>query len=218
MAAAETRRPVLDPLERTLEVLFGLIMVLSFTLSLEVASAERADVREMLIGAIGCNLAWGLVDGVMYLMATLVERGRKLALHRRLRAAGDERELAAIVGDEIPPLLAALLGPEGPGRLRAAIAGLPEPAPRVRLGRDDWAGAVGVFLLVVLSTLPVALPFLFFTDAYTATRVSNGIAVAMLFFCGWRLGRYTGGRPLRFGLALVLLGVALVGITLALGG
>lgn len=218
MAEAETRRPVLDPLERTLEVLFGLIMVLSFTLSLEVASAERADVREMLIGALGCNLAWGLVDGVMYLMATLVERGRRLTLHRRLRAARDERELEAIVGDEIPPLLAAALGPEGPGRLRAAIAGLPEPAPRARLGREDWAGAVAVFFLVVLSTLPVVLPFVFLADLYTAMRVSNGVAVAMLFACGWRLGRYTNGRPLRFGLALVLLGVVLVGITLALGG
>ena len=218
MPAAETRRPVLDPLERTMEVLFGLIMVLTFTLSLEVASAERADVREMLIGAIGCNLAWGLVDAVMYLMATLVDRARKLALHRRLRAARDERELAAILGDEIPPILASILGPEGPGRLRAAIAGLPEPAPRVRLGRDDWSGAAAVFLLVFLSTLPVVLPFLLLAEPYTAMRVSNAVAVTMLFACGWQLGRYTNGRPLRFGLALVLLGVVLVAITIALGG
>jgi VIT1/CCC1 family predicted Fe2+/Mn2+ transporter len=218
MPAAEVRRPVLDPLERTMEVLFGLIMVLTFTLSLEVASAERADVREMLIGAIGCNLAWGLVDGVMYLMATLVERARKLALHRRLRAARDEQELAAILGDEIPPLLASVLGPEGPGRLRAAIAGLPEPAPRVRLGRDDWSGAAAVFLFVFLSTLPVVLPFLLIAEPYTAMRVSNAVAVTMLFACGWQLGRYTNGRPLRFGLALVLLGVVLVAVTMALGG
>ena len=218
MSAAEVRRNVLDPLERTSEVLFGLIMVLTFTLSLEVASAERADVREMLIGAIGCNLAWGLVDAVMYLMATLVERARKLALHRRLRAARDEQELAAIVGDEIPPLLASVLGPGGPARLRAAVAALPEPAPRVQLDREVWTGAVGVFLFVFLSTLPVVLPFVLFSELFTAMRVSNAIAIAMLFWCGWRLARFTNGRPLRFGLAMVLLGVVLVAVTLALGG
>ena len=51
-------RQVLDPIERVSEVLFGLIMVLTFTGSLSVASPERSEVREMLVGAIGCNLAW----------------------------------------------------------------------------------------------------------------------------------------------------------------
>ncbi len=218
MPTPDSRRRVLDPLERTSEVLFGLIMVLTFTLSLEVASAERADVREMLIGALGCNLAWGLVDAVMYLMARLVERARELDLERRLRSAREDREIVAIAGGEVGPLMAAALGPGAPERVRAALAGMPEPPDRTRLERRDFAGAVGVFLLVFLSTLPVVLPFVFVSDLFTAMRVSNGIAIAMLFYCGWRLGRYTNGRPLRFGLALVLLGVVLVAITMALGG
>lgn len=218
MPTPDSRRRVLDPLERTSEVLFGLIMVLTFTLSLEVASAERADVREMLIGALGCNLAWGLVDAVMYLMARLVERARELDLERRLRGAREDREIVAIAGGEVGPLMAAALGPGAPERVRAALAAMPEPPDRTRLERRDFAGAVGVFLLVFLSTLPVVLPFVFVSDLFTAMRVSNGIAIAMLFYCGWRLGRYTNGRPLRFGLALVLLGVVLVAITMALGG
>lgn len=218
MPTPDSRRRVLDPLERTSEVLFGLIMVLTFTLSLEVASAERADVREMLIGALGCNLAWGLVDAVMYLMARLVERARELDLERRLRGAREDREIVAIAGGEVGPLIAAALGPGAPERVRAALAAMPEPPDRTRLERRDFAGAVGVFLLVFLSTLPVVLPFVFVSDLFTAMRVSNGIAIAMLFYCGWRLGRYTNGRPLRFGLALVLLGVVLVAITMALGG
>ena len=56
-------RGVLDPIERISEILFGLIMALTFTGTLSAASAGRAEVREMLLGAIGCNLAWGLVDG-----------------------------------------------------------------------------------------------------------------------------------------------------------
>jgi hypothetical protein len=36
-------------------VLFGLIMVLTFTGTLSAASQGRTEVRTMLIGAIGCN-------------------------------------------------------------------------------------------------------------------------------------------------------------------
>src|SRR5678809_1467351 len=65
---------LLEPNERIAEVLFGLIMVLTFTGSLSVAEAGQAEVRTMLIGAIGCNLAWGIIDGVFYLMGCLNER------------------------------------------------------------------------------------------------------------------------------------------------
>ena len=67
---------VLEPIDRVSEVLFGLIMVLTFTGSLSVAEAGRDDVRTMLIGALGCNLAWGIIDGVLYLMGCLAEKGR----------------------------------------------------------------------------------------------------------------------------------------------
>ena len=62
----ETRTRVVDPPQRVAEVLFGLIMVLTFTCSLSIAEAGRDDVRTMLIGALGCNLAWGIIDGVFY--------------------------------------------------------------------------------------------------------------------------------------------------------
>ncbi len=61
-------RRVLAPNERVAEVLFGLIMVLTFTGSLSIAEADRADVRTMLLGALGCNIAWGLIDWILYLM------------------------------------------------------------------------------------------------------------------------------------------------------
>ena len=50
-------RRVLEPSERIAEVLFGLIMVLTFTGSLSVTEAARADIQAMLIGALGCNVA-----------------------------------------------------------------------------------------------------------------------------------------------------------------
>jgi VIT1/CCC1 family predicted Fe2+/Mn2+ transporter len=49
-------------------------------------------------------------------------------------------------------------------------------------------------------------------------RVSNSIAIVMLFLAGYAFGNYSGYRPLRVGLFMVALGVAMVGLTIALGG
>jgi hypothetical protein len=53
---------VLSDIDRVLEVLGGVIMVLTFTSVLSVGHAGKADVRAMLIGSLGCNLAWGIID------------------------------------------------------------------------------------------------------------------------------------------------------------
>ena len=79
-------------------------------------------------------------------------------------------------------------------------------------------GAVGVFLLVFLSTFPVVIPFLFMRNAVPALRVSNAIAIALLFLAGYAFGRMTGRRPMRAGIAMVILGSILVGVTITLGG
>ena len=160
------RRPrVLDPSERAAEVLFGLIMVLTFTGTLSVSDAGRSDVRTMLIGALGCNLAWGIIDAVLYLMGTLASKSR----------------------------------------------------PRT-MTSTDWQGAAAVFLLVFLSTFPVTLPFILLQEPSTALRISNAIAVAMLFVVGREYGRAIDLSPWTVGVCMVLLGAVLVALTIALGG
>ncbi len=217
-AAAATGRRVLNPAERVSEVLFGLIMVLSFTGTLSVATAGRGEVREMLVGAIGCNIAWGLVDAVMYLLATLLERGRVLAMLRVARG-GDPAAGRAAVRESLPEEVGDALRPEHLEDVRAALARGPEPPARPPLTLRDLRGAAAVFLLVFLSTFPVVLPFVFFVDdVHRALRFSNAIAVAMLFVGGLMLGRYAGLRPLRTGLSMVAVGAVLVAITIALGG
>ena len=87
----KSSKRVLEPYERISEVLFALIMVLTFTGSLSVAGADRAEVRTMLIGALGCNLAWGIIDGILYLMGCLSEKGRGIRTLRALRKAAARR-------------------------------------------------------------------------------------------------------------------------------
>src|SRR5512145_2610554 len=95
-------RRVLQPIERISEVLFGLIMVLTFTGSLSVAEAGRDDVRTMLIAALGCNLAWGIIDGVLYLMGALAASGSGLAAVRAVRRAGTAADAHGHIAEVLP--------------------------------------------------------------------------------------------------------------------
>ncbi|HTO77663.1 MAG TPA: hypothetical protein VMQ61_16445 [Thermoanaerobaculia bacterium] len=208
----------LDPTERFSEILFGLIMVLTFTGSLSAAESGRNAVRTMLIGALGCNLAWGIIDAIFYLMNTLSQRGHGIVVLRSLRKTSDPAKAHALIADELPPVLVSVLRPGDLETLRERLATLPEPPKRVFFLREDFRGAAAVFLLVFLSTFPVTIPFLLMSDAMLALRISNLIAVVLLFLGGYSLAKHSGGHPWRLGFAMVGIGVALVGLTIALGG
>lgn len=207
---------VLDPVDRSSEVLFGLIMALTFTTTFEVATAGRADVRTMLIGALGCNLAWGLVDGVMFVVTRSVERYRFYSTIRAVQAA-PETEARQILEHELPEGWGQLLDAQDLERLagRARTAALPRVAG---ITADDLRGGLAVLLLCFFATLPVALPFLLVSDLYRAARWSDAIGILMLFVIGRRLGRFSGRSPMLVGLIMVAIGVALSAAAIQLGG
>jgi VIT1/CCC1 family predicted Fe2+/Mn2+ transporter len=208
---------VLDPVERIAEVLFGLIMVLTFTGSLSIA-AGREDVVAMLIGALGCNFAWGVIDALLYLMASLAEKGRNLLTFRRVLGATDAASARRHLADALPSVLVSVLQPAELDSFHARLKQLPEPPKYARLDKHDWQAAFGVFLLVFLATFPVSIPFIFMHDAALAMRVSNGIAVFMLFVTGLAYGRCIGRSPVVVGVSMVVLGLVIVAFTIALGG
>jgi VIT1/CCC1 family predicted Fe2+/Mn2+ transporter len=214
----KSSKGVLEPSERISEVLFGLIMVLTFTGSLSVAEAGRDDVRTMLIGALGCNIAWGIIDAVLYLMGALAEKGRDLLTFRAVRAATDSQKAQRIIADALPSVISSVLQPPELAAMHQRLQNLPQPPDRASLDKTDWLGALGVFVLVFLSTFPVAIPFIFMKNAALAMRFSNTIAVVMLFITGLAYGRHVGRSPWGFGAAMVILGMILVGLTIALGG
>ena len=217
-APEKSSKRVLEPVERVSEVLFGLIMVLTFTGSLSVAEAGRDDVRTMLIGALGCNLAWGIIDGLLYLMGCLAGRGRSLMTYRAVRQATDPQKARQLIAGALPSVVAAVLQPAELDAIHQRLNQLPEPPVRAQLAASDWVGTLGVFLLVFLSTFPVTLPFIFMENARVGLRVSNAIAVVMLFFTGFAYGRCVGRSPWVFGISMVVLGIILVAMTMALGG
>jgi len=214
----KSSKRVLDPIYRVNEVLFGLIMVLTFTGSLSVAEAGRDDIRKMLIGALGCNLAWGLIDGLFYLMGSMAEKGQNLMTYNAVRKATDPQYAQRLIADKLPPVVASILEPAELEAMRLRLKQLPEPPDRARLNKDDWLGAVGVSLLVFLSTFPVVIPFIFMQSTLPALRISNAIAITMMFMTGYSYGRLTGYHPVRVAVAMVILGALVVSATIKLGG
>ncbi len=198
-------------------MLFGLIMVLTFTLSLGAAETGRDDVRAILIGALGCNLAWAIIDAVMYLLSTSGERRLAVSTALAIRNAESPATGRAMVADHLPPGVLPALTEADLERIRLHLGSVSPESIATRLGREDYLAAVGVFLLVFCSLFPVAAPFLLLQDVPLALRVSNTIAVAMLFLTGFTFGRHVG-RPWRTGLLMVAIGIVLVAIAMALGG
>lgn len=209
---------VLSPVDRISEILFGLIMVLTFTGAISVSNDGRQEVRDLLWAALGCNLAWGLVDAIMYLMNVVLDRGHALNSIKAIIKEQDMTACHSLVKSEMQPGVAALISEEELTRMVQKIKELPTPEKGDMLTINDMLSGVQIFLLVFLCTLPVALPFAFIEELGLALRVSNGVAVLLLFAGGFRLARYAGFSPWLTALAYLLIGVALVSLTMALGG
>ena len=159
---------VLDPFDRVSEVIFGVLMAMTFIGAMNVATAGSQEVRTVMKAALGCNIAWGLTDGVMYLVGIVTERTR----------------------EDVRP----------------------------RLNGRDFRGALGIFLLVTVSTFPLVVPFTIMSNLAPALTASRLVAVVMLFLSGWVLASHAGGSRWLAGFVMAAIGAALTAALMALGG
>jgi VIT1/CCC1 family predicted Fe2+/Mn2+ transporter len=208
-----------DPSTRLGEVLFGLIMALGITGAVRFGLAE-ANNREMLIAVLGCNIAWGVVDGVMFALLALFERSRKARIiDSALSASTDQAaldEIHAELGSRLEPLIT-------PAECAQVYRWVLDQARRSKreqpgLIRKDVLGAIAVGTLILVATLPIVIPFLLVSDPTIAVRTSNAVTLIMMFGIGWWWGRVVGTNPLHIGAGIAGIGLALVLITIALGG
>ena len=214
----EAREPVLSPVDRVSEVLFGLFMALTFVGAVSVAETGPEQIHELFVTSLGCNLAWGLVDAVMYLVRTITERGRALTLVRSVREAPNAEAGRTHLEHALSRAVAGFVSSAEVEAIRGRVVALPSVPKRPRLRGRDFLAAIGIFLLVVASTFPVVLPFLLMQDVAMAKNVSRGIALVMLFFGGLALGRYAGYGSWKVGFMMAGLGTAVVIAIIALGG
>ena len=212
----------LDPAESLGEVLFGLIMVLTVTVGARLLTTPEAlDGREIVVAAVGCNIAWGIIDAVLFVLGTLYQRSQRTRLVRAVRNAASEAEALAVIRRDFDVADAPVaVSPEDRARFHRLVLAVAAQAPpgRPRLRRADIAAALVVFLLVSATALPGVVPFLVIADADVALRVSNLVLLLLLFAAGYVWARRTDASPWRVGLTVTLLGVLMVGVAIALGG
>ncbi len=212
----------LDPADRLEEVLCGLIMVLDFTLIGGLtAGAGKQGVRHLLIAALGCNVAWGIIDGALYVVGNLTARRQRFRLLSEIRNAPNESAAFSAISDHLDPLLEPATSMEDRTRICRTL--LPAMSriqlPETGLIKDDVYGMVAIFWIDLASVIPAVIPFLIFSsEPRLALRVSNALLIASLFAAGFMWGKYTGSHRYLAGCCAMLMGLALVGVAIALGG
>jgi VIT1/CCC1 family predicted Fe2+/Mn2+ transporter len=210
----------LEPAERLSEVLFGLIMVISIISTVNLMLAGGETVGELLIAAIGCNTAWGIVDGVLYVLNNVMQRSRRNVIIQKIRQAKNPEEALAMIRHRLDPMITPLVENTEKDQFYRAIYKKISKAPLEtgRLLKEDLLGAATSFILVFLSTFPVTIPFMVISDPKLALKISYLIGLIMLFLVGYRWGHFAMLKPMRPALGMVLIGVTLILITIALGG
>jgi hypothetical protein len=212
----------LDPASHMGEILFGLIMTLTFTLAAGIVIQEegREGAREMLIGILGCNLAWGIIDGVLYVLGQVFDRGRIRRIGFHVRQSASDDEARRMVADELDETLVPMADESSRRNLYSSIVDRVRSTPIAPnpVRREDVMGGLAAAWLVFACSFPAVLPFLFLDDPHVALRVSNVILIALLFFVGWRAALHTLVKPWLAGLTFMLVGVLLVALAIPLGG
>ncbi|MBX7110110.1 MAG: hypothetical protein K1X61_15780 [Chitinophagales bacterium] len=154
----------------------------------------------------------------MYLVFAKTDESRESSILKFVRKSNNSREACQFITDALPSSIAGVMQPGEIELIRQRIALSPEPKPVKGDRIKDFKTAAGIFLIVLLSTFPVAIPFLFHSNLQIALRISNAIGILMMFFCGWGLGKYAGRNSLLTGITISLFGIILVTIAIALGG
>ncbi len=187
-------------------------------LTIQDEGAEGA--RALLIATIGCNIAWGVIDGVFFVLGQIFERGRRRRVVQLVRGAVGDADARALIANELDDVIEKVMSPAERQDLYARIVGKVRTGdiPPNSITRNDVMGGIASFWLVFFASLPAAIPFLFISDAYLALRASNAILLGLLFWAGYSWARYTTARPGITGLVFLLFGAALVAMTIALGG
>jgi VIT1/CCC1 family predicted Fe2+/Mn2+ transporter len=194
-------------------------MALTFTLGAGILT-QREEMRSLVVAMIGCNVAWGVIDGALYLIGSVFSRNQRIHFVRKLRQTTSEAEAMAAIREEF----GLEDEPDMPAEDRAAFHRvIPDimrhaRTERARLRPKDFQAAAIIAALVALTALPGIVPFLVLSDGYLALRSANVIQLCLLFLVGFRWARHTGSNPWGAGLAIAGLCIGLVAVSVALGG
>jgi len=211
----------ITPVGRLQEIIYALIMVItvSSTVSRAVPDTEEG-IQTLILAVLGCNIAWGIVDGVMFVLTSLFNRNKSLKMVKDATNAMTGDEALSVIDGEFNPPFEWMLGDDQKKKLNEEILDhvIRLRPPGTGITRDDVTGGMFCFVVTFLTTLPAIMPFYFIGEMEPAIRLSNAIVMTMLFFTGVEYAKYTDKNPLKTAISLTLLGAVVVVITILLGG
>ncbi len=208
-------RAILSPSDRHSEILFGIIMVLAIT---GTVGLETGSKKAIISAGIGACIAWGIVDGIIYVYSSLLEKGRiALAAQEATTCTGEGCDLRTIK-EELEGTIVDTLGEREKHEVAQHILVRLKPVENhTRATRDDILGGIAAGMLVLISGVPPILPFVFL-DGIWAMRLSSIIGLVMLFGIGYRWGSYIGRSEFWTGVTMMGIGAGITGVVIALGG
>ncbi|MCC6167205.1 MAG: hypothetical protein IT329_08270 [Caldilineaceae bacterium] len=220
---------LLDPIDQLSEAIYSILILLTFTLAyrmIRLGGAEDSSLTDeyansLLIAAFGATVAWGIIDGIMHVLVSVLERGESYRFLRKIQAAGTEQGGVEVIAEEVDYLLEPITSSgERQMLYRSVLPHLREGRPRkIGVKLEDFAGALGCVVVAVIAVLPSLVPFLLLRgNYYLAIRLSNVVSFIMLFVAGYFWGAYTGSSPVKTGLLLVMAGVLMMLVAIPLGG
>ncbi len=220
---------MIDPIDGLSETIFSILILLTFTLAYRIivlsggssSDLTSGEMNDLLIGAVGAIFAWGVIDGVMYALISLFERGERHRLLKNIQAAESDEEAVDFIADDLDYILEPITEENVRKELYSSVLlHLRDSQPR-RIGftKDDFTGALGHIVVAMVSVIPSLIPLLLLrNDMMLAIRVSNIVSLIVLFIVGHRWGVYTGANPWKTGLLITAVAVLLVLIAIPLGG
>jgi VIT1/CCC1 family predicted Fe2+/Mn2+ transporter len=221
-------RKFLDPIDRLTEAIYAVLIVMTFTMAyraIDVSAFDTVPVSQLVtrlaLASFGCAFAWGIIDGAMYVLLSMLERGEKNRVLRAIQSAPGEQAAIDAIAGELDDTLEPLASDEERQDLyRQVYVRLRDNQPKpVGFKREDFYGAAGVVLVAILAALPLVIPLVLLRNtAALALRASNLMAIVMLFYFGYRWANYSGSSPIKTGLLLAGLGLAMVIVAIPLGG
>lgn len=218
---------LLDPIDRLAETIYSVLILLSFTLAFRIIKLDPGQVvsndyvNELLVAALIATIAWGVIDGIVYVLTEVFERGERHRILWSIQTADTEQEAIEAISDELEFILEPITGEDQRQMLyRDVLDYLRDSEPQeIRLKREDFIGALACVLVAVIAVAPSLIPFALLPNNYAlAIRLSNVISFGVLFYAGYEWGKYTGTNALKTGLILVLVGALLVAVAIPFGG
>ena len=179
------------------------------------------NIVDLAIAALVTVIAYGVIDGVIYTLLTMFGRGENHRLLQGIQAADSEQEAVDVIADNLDDMLEPITGEKERQLLYSHIlVHLRNSQPReIGLKREDVTAGLTHILVAILVITPSLLPLVVLRqDPETAILVSNFVSFFLLFFVGYRWGKYTGANPWKTGLIILSVIIVLVLFLFWLGG